>query len=367
MHTKTGFDAHNVLKFEVSLPRGFAYDSKAKKIALFDDLDARVAAIPGVQQVSYASIIPFQLGAPDLLYTVEGDKKFDGKSYDAGFRYVNADYFRSLRIPIVRGREFAHADSSDAEPVVLINAAMARQLWVDSDPIGQHVWLGKPMGKENMEPAPRRIIGVVGDIYERSLGEDPEALMYVPFAQSNGGNDFATFIVRASQDPAALAPAIRQSLRGLAPDLPLGGLGTLDELVADSLVEHRFPAILISLFGGIALLIAAVGVYGVISYSVAQRTHEIGIRVALGASRGRILRMTLGHGLRLAAVGAVLGLVASHWLTQLLRDLLYGVTPSDPMTLAGATFVLMAVAFAACWIPARRATRVDPLIALRYE
>jgi putative ABC transport system permease protein len=141
----------------------------------------------------------------------------------------------------------------------------------------------------------------------------------------------------------------------------------MDEMISASLVNYRFPTILISVFGGIALLIAAVGVYGVISYSVAQRTHEIGIRVALGASRGRILRMVLSRGLLLAVIGAVIGLIASHWLTQLLRDQLYGISPSDPATLTGATIVLLAVAFAACWIPARRATRVDPLVALRYE
>jgi putative ABC transport system permease protein len=367
LHTKTGFDSHNVMKFEVALPRGAAYDSKAKRLAFFDSLDAKLSSLPGVQQVSYASVLPFAPGAPDMLYSVEGDKKFDGKSYDAGFRFVNQDYFRSLHIPIVRGREFTNADSSDAEPVVLINEAMAREIWPDSDPIGQHIWLGKPMGKDSTEPAPRRIVGVVGDIYERSLWEEPESLMYIPYPQSNGGSDSTTFVVRASQDPAGLAPAIRENLRALAPDLPLSGLGTLDDLVTASLVDRRFPTILLSLFGAVALLIAAVGVYGVISYSVAQRTHEIGIRVALGASRGRILGMVLSQGMRLAAIGAVLGLIALHWLTRLLIDLLYGIRPSDPLTLAGATLALLAVAFLACWIPARRATRIDPLIALRYE
>jgi putative ABC transport system permease protein len=160
---------------------------------------------------------------------------------------------------------------------------------------------------------------------------------------------------------------VREILHNLAPDLPLRAPQSMDELMSASLVNYRFPTILISVFGGIALLIAAVGVYGVISYSVAQRTHEIGIRVALGASRGRILRMVLSRGLLLAVMGAVIGLIASHWLTALLRDQLYGISPSDPATLAGATLTLLAVAFAACWIPARRATRVDPLVALRYE
>ena len=232
LHTKTGFDSHNVIKFEVALPRGAAYDTKAKRIAFYDSLDSKLSALPGVQQVSYASVLPFAPGAPDLLYSVEGDKKFDGKSYDAGFRFVSPDYFRSLHIPIVRGREFSSADSSDTEPVVLINESMERRLWNDSDPIGQYIWLGKPMGKDSTEPAPRRIVGVVGDIYERSLTEDPDSLLYIPFAQSNGGNDAATFVIRTLQDPRGLASAVRESLHSLAPDLPLGGLGTLDELVA---------------------------------------------------------------------------------------------------------------------------------------
>jgi ABC-type antimicrobial peptide transport system permease subunit len=190
--------------------------------------------------------------------------------------------------------------------------------------------------------------------------------VYVPYAQAGEPNS-PFFIVHTTQDPMLIVPDVRKTLRSVAPDLPLSRLRTLEDVVAASLVDNRFSTVLLTLFGTMALLIAMVGVYGVISYSVAQRTHEIGIRVALGASRGRILRMVLSQGLRLAVVGSVLGLIASYWLTRLLSDQLYGVTSTDPVTLAGVTLVLLAVAFAACWIPARRATRVDPLIALRYE
>jgi putative ABC transport system permease protein len=251
---------------------------------------------------------------------------------------------------------------------VLINQTMARQIWQDEDPIGQHIWFGKPMGPASMEPAPRRVVGIVSDALEASLDQkESESTMYVPYAQTHGPTNGATFIVRTSQEPHGLAPVARDILRNVAPDLPLSDPKTMDELLSGSLVNYRFPTILISVFGGIALLIAAVGVYGVISYSVAQRTHEIGVRVALGASRSRILQMVLTRGLRLAVIGTVIGLIASHWLTQLLRDQLFGITPSDPATLVGATLVLLVVAFFACWIPARRATRVDPLVALRYE
>jgi predicted permease len=363
-----GFDSHNMLSFDVTLPRSASFDSKAKSIAFYSEFSSKLSALPGVQQVSYTSVLPLNPNAPDTLLSVEDGGKFEGKSYDAGFRFVSPDYFHTLRVPLIHGRELASADSSDSEPVVLINQAMAKQIWSDSDPIGQHIWFGKPMGPASMEPAARRIVGIVGDVNEDSLAQqEAEPIMYVPYAQTNGPANSATFVIRTAQDPHELGPGVRDVLRKLAPDLPLKAPKTMDELIGDSLVKYRFPAILISLFGGIALVIAAVGVYGVISYSVAQRTHEIGIRVALGASRGRILRMTLGHGLRLAAIGAVVGLVASHWLTQFLRELLFGITPSDPLTLAGATLALLAVAFVACWIPARRATRVDPLVALRYE
>jgi putative ABC transport system permease protein len=224
------------------------------------------------------------------------------------------------------------------------------------------------MGPAAMEPAPRRIIGIVGDANEESLSQEGGGpIMFIPYTQVKGTPDGAKFVVRTSQDPRALTSAVRDVLRSLNGNLPLSPPKTMDELMSDSLVSHRFPTILLALFGGIALLIAAVGVYGVVSYSVVQRTHEIGIRVALGASRTRILHMVLAQGSRLAIAGVVVGLIASCWLAALLRELLFGVTPSDPLTLAGATFVLLAVAFAACWIPARRATRVDPLVALRYE
>jgi predicted permease len=368
LHTKPGFDSHNVLTCEVALPRGSAFDSKEKKIAFYDNFGAKLSALPGAEDVSYTSNLPLDQGASDTLLSIEGDSKFAGKTYDAGFRFVSPEYFRSLHIPLIHGREIALADSGASEPVVLINQTMAREIWQDGDPIGQHIWFGKPMGPGSMEPTPRRVVGIVGDVIEGSLDQkEHESIMYIPYAQTHGTADDAWFVIRTSQDPHGLTAAVRDILRNLAPDLPLSAPQTMDEMVSASLVNYRFPTILISVFGGIALLIAAVGVYGVISYSVVQRTHEIGIRVALGASRGRILRMVLARGLRLALIGAAVGLIASHWLADLIRDQLYGITPSDPATLAVATFVLLAVAFVACWIPARRATRVDPLVALRYE
>jgi predicted permease len=368
LRTQPGFDSHNVFTFNVGLLRSGGYDTKAKAVAFYDSFAARLSVLPGAQTVSYASTLPLDVNAPDTLLSVEGDGKFEDHIYDAGIRFVSRDYFHTFHIPLIRGRELTSADSSESEPVVLINEAMVREIWTDGgDPIGQHIWIGKPSGPGAMEVAPRRIIGIVGSVSEASLARPAESIMYVPFTQGKGNSDQATFIMRTSQDPHALAPALRDVIRNLNPNLPLGSIKTMDELVAGSLDTLRFPTILLSLFGAMALVIAAVGVYGVISYSVAQRTHEIGIRVALGASRGQILRMVLTQGLRLAICGVAIGLIAAHWLSGLLRDFLYGVTPSDPVTLFTVSVALLAVAFAACWIPARRAMRVDPLVALRYE
>jgi predicted permease len=360
-----GFETGNSLTFGFALPR-VGFDSTAKRVAFYDNFAARVSAMPGVGRVAYASYLPFQ-GGPDTLYSVEGSSSLpNSESHDANFRIISPEYFHALNIPLFRGRMFSDSDSADTEPVAVINRAMANELGIKEGPLGMHIWVGKPMGPAQSEPSPRRIVGIVEDIRDESLSRPGEPTMYFPYRQSSGG-DSPTYVVHTSNDPLLLVPEVRKTLRELAPDLPLSRMRTLEDVVSSSLVNLRFSTTLLTLFGGLALLIATVGVYGVISYSVSQRTHEIGIRVALGASRGQILNMVLGQGLRLAAIGSAVGLVASFWLTKLLSDQLYGVSATDPKTLIGVTMVLMAVALAACWIPARRAMRVDPLIALRYE
>lgn len=279
---------------------------------------------------------------------------------------MSPDYFSTLSIPLLRGRIFSGVDTPGAEPVALINREMADSFWHGEDPIGQFIWIGKPMGPAAAEPAPRRIVGIVENIREVALSEPPEETIYIPYPQTRNWSE-AHFIVRSGQDPLGLVPSVRSTLRTMAPDQPISSIKTLDQVVSDSVVSQRFDATLLTVFGAIALLIATVGVYGVISYSVAQRTNEIGIRMALGATRGRVMGMVLGQGLRLALAGVVVGLAASYWLTRLLRELLYGVKPTDSVTFISVSLVLLAVALAACWFPARRATRVDPIVALRYE
>ncbi|HUK29831.1 MAG TPA: FtsX-like permease family protein, partial [Candidatus Acidoferrum sp.] len=366
MHVEPGFDMHSTLTFDVELPASIAA-AQPKAIAMLDALTQQISALPGVLKVSYASAVPLGVGLEDYLFSIEsGDAAKKQESNDADFRIISPDYFSTLRIPLVRGRLFSVKDAAGAEPVVLINRKMADYFWNGEDPIGQLIWIGKPMGPASAEPAPRRIIGIVEDIREHSLSEPPDPTMYIPFQQTLS-IDEAHFMIRADQIPRSLESGVRSTLREMLPSEPIGSIETLDHVIASSVKSERFDAILLALFGAIALLIATVGVYGVISYSVAQRTNEIGIRMALGATRGRVMGMVLGQGLRLALAGVVVGLGASYWLTQLLKEMLYGVKPTDPVTFIGVSVVILSVALAACWIPARRATRVDPIIALRYE
>ncbi|MGH9592966.1 MAG: FtsX-like permease family protein, partial [Bryobacteraceae bacterium] len=299
----------------------------------------------------------------------EGRKAATGEeaAFDADLRYISPAYFSALQIPVIQGRVFNDGDASGTEPVAVINQSMARTFWPGGNPIGEHIWIGKPMGPTAAEPAPRRVIGIVQDIHEKSIAQPPVETMYVPSAQANGSMSSVYFLVRTSRDAASMTATVRTALRDLAPDQPLGAVQSLDQLVDKSLQDRYFQTTLLSLFGGMALLIAAVGVYGVVSYSVTTRTREIGVRMALGAAPADVLRMVIGQGLRLATAGVVLGLAASFALTRLISGELYGTTATDPVTFAAVTIVLLAMAVTACWIPARRATRVDPMIALRYE
>ncbi len=367
LSVQPGFDAKNLLSVEINLPHA-QFPALASQTAFYDNFAAQLSTQPGVQQAAYASLMPLDPRGPDILFSIEGAgaKQQDDGSNDASIRLINPDYFAAMRIPVVRGRVFARTDAAASEAVVVINRTMAEMFWPGRDPIGEQIWVGKPMGPSWTEPAPRRIIGIVGDVHDQSLAEAPSPTMFEPYAQSKSAGT-ATLVVRTAQDPQLLEPTLREMLRTALPTQPVGTMQTMDRMISVSMTDDRFRTILLSIFGGMGLLIVTVGVYGVISYFVVQRTHEIGVRMALGATRTSVLRMVLWQGLRLAGVGAVLGLAASIALAGALRGMLYGIAPNDPMTLCGATAALMLIAVAACWIPARRATRVDPIIALRYE
>jgi len=361
-----GFDPRNVLTFGVSLPAE-KYDTPAKRTAFFDRALSQLSAIPGVEQAATTDVLPLA-GEGDILFSIPGGTETAPSSQPlaANFRVISPDYFRSLRIPLIRGRELTPADNTSSAPVVVINQAMARKFWPGQDPIGQRIWVGKPMGPAMSEPAPRQIVGIVGDIRESALADASGQTIFIPYTQTKW-NDSESFLVRVRAAPLISLPAVREALRNVDPAEPLTQIRTMDQVVSGSLKDWRFHATLLGIFGALALIIAAIGVYGVISYSIAQRMHEIGVRMALGAQRRDVLRLVLSQGASVALAGIVVGVLAALGSTRLMASLLYGVTPTDPVTFAAVALFLLIVALLACYIPARRAMRVDPMIALRYE
>lgn len=360
-----GFEPSGLLTFRLEIPSQ-RYPTPAARQAFFETMLTRLAEIPGAVHPSVANVLPFQ-GGSDTLFSLEDGRGPDHQDRGAAnVRRISAEYFSALHIPVHAGRGFTAQDVPGSTPVVVINRAMAQAYWPTRDPIGLHIWIGRPMGPASTEPAPRQIVGVVENIREVSLAQLPEPTLYLPYAQSpstSGGS----FIVRTSRPPMTLVPDVRSVVQAIDKELPITALRDMPAVIASSTVDWRFRAVLLSVFGGLALVIATIGVYGVISYSVSQRTQEIGVRVALGARQRDVLALVLWQGLRTTLVGLGIGLVGAFALTRLMTNLLFGVSATDPATFAGIALVLSLVAFAACLIPARRAMRVDPVTALKYE
>ncbi len=365
MRVPPGFDAKNLLTFNIS-ERPIDRGEIKNRLIFYDQAMARIRALPGVEQVALISVLPLEQG-PDLLFTIEGGSGSapSGEALDADFRAVSPEFFQTMRIPLLSGREFSESDNASSVPVVIINQAMAGMFWPNQNPIGQRIWIGKPMGPEWTEPSTREIVGVVGDIHGESLAIAPEPTMYLPYAQRPIVE--ANFVVRTRQSPLAAVPEVRDAMRQVGPDVALARVRTMEQVLSASMTNWRFRTILLALFGALAVFIAAIGIYGVISYSVAQRTHEIGVRMALGARQTDVLRLVMRHGFNLTLIGVAIGIIGALALTRFLSSLLYGVKPSDPITFIAVSVILTAVALLASYIPARRATKVDPMVALRCE
>jgi putative ABC transport system permease protein len=356
-----GFDPGNVLTFEVA-PNGKQYETTAQNADYFRRALERLRSLPGVESTAVTSNLPLGAflnlsvgvaGEPDTMTSTE-------------FRMITPDYFKVMKMQMRRGRAFTEADSSGAPPVIIVNETYARRTFPNADPIGHGltVWGGQVY----------QIIGVVNDVKQFSLGDPAPRTVFVPVAQVDDrimrlARQFVTmkFAVRSSGDPLALGAAVKQEMRKVDPALPLTNMRSLEQIVGRSLAQQRFNSTLLGLFAAIGLLLAAIGVYGVMSYVVTQRTHEIGIRMALGARRSEVLKLIVGKGLALALAGVALGLGASLALTRLMKDFLFGVEPNDPLTFGVIALLLTIVALVACWIPAHRATKVDPLTALRHD
>ncbi len=358
--TPPGFDARNVLVADIFLPPG-KYSTDPQRAAFLDKALNELRALPGVESAGATTNLPLSGTGMDYGLLIEGRPNPEGDDIrSANFRPVSAEYLSLMRIPLRAGRSIEGRDIAGAPEVVVINEAMARRFWPGDNPIGQRIRIAR-----GREPAWREIIGVVGDIRHEGLHLAPRAEMYVPFAQQP--MRFLRLAVRTAGDPRALAGALRQAVWAVDPDQPVSRVRTMEDVVAASISETRFYGSLLGAFAALALGLAAVGIYGVMSYAVASRTREIGIRLALGAQRGGIFRLVMARGARLAAFGIALGTGGALAATSGLEKLLYGVTPTDAATLASVAVLLAFVALLACWLPARRAMCVDPAIALRYE
>jgi predicted permease len=360
-----GFRPERVTTFTVTLPPA-KYGKDAQLQAFAAALVERLARLPGAQSAAVVSGLPLSDAGFSLSFTVDGRPAPDpGAEPSAQVRVATPAYFATMGIPLVRGRAFTERDRDGSPQVVVINREAARRFFPGEDPLGRRVQLGWTRDSVRMGG---EIVGVVGDVRQFGLDAAPVPEIYAPYDQFP--LDELSAVVRSTadeQDQAAVLAAVWGAVGELDRDLPVYALRTLEELVSESVARPRFYMLLLGAFAAVALLLSAVGIYGVMSYAVRQRTREIGIRVALGATGGRVLRMVLGQGLTLALAGAILGLLAALWVTRLMASLLYGVSPTDPPALAAGAVVLVAVAALACYLPARRAARADPLTAIRAD
>lgn len=370
-----GFNPHGVITMQTSLTGGH-YDTTAKVEGMIRQVVQKVEALPGVQAAAATVMLPVEGIGVDLPFLIEGQPPKDGGAYngDEQWRFVTPHYFSALGISLVRGRVFDDRDSVQAEHVVIINQAMAKKYWPKQDPLGQRVTIGgKALGPDFEEPI-RQVVGIVGNVREIGLGNGDQPAMYVPEAQVTDpitrlANNVIplSWAVRTSLDPATLSGAIRQQFLAVDGQLPVSKIRTMEQVLSESTARQNFNMLLLSIFAGLALLLAAIGIYGLMSYTVEQRLQEIGIRVALGAGSGDMLRLVIGQGMKLAVIGLALGLAAAFGLARLLSSLLFGVKTTDPLTYAIVAVVLASVALMACLIPAHRASKIDPLAALHYE
>src|SRR5215204_4830440 len=370
-----GFDSHNVLTLKMSLKGAQFEKAEAVEQVVRNGVE-KLRSIPGVVNASATCCVPLQggYGLPFLIVgrplAADSQGPFHG---DGGWMTVSPGYFEVFKIPVKRGRLFTERDTSTSTSVVVINEAMARQYWPKADPLADRLVIGKGVMREFAEEGERQIIGVVADIKSNGLDSEPQPQMWIPQAQvpdaANALNVSLTpisWIVRTQVPPQSLSGAIQDQLRQ-ATGLPVADVRSMDEIASLSVSRQKFNMWVMTVFGGCALLLAAIGIYGLMAYSVEQRTQEIGIRLALGAQAAQVRKMVVTQGMLLALAGVVIGLATSFGLARLITTFLFGVTARDPLVFAGVPALLTGVALLAVWLPARRASKVDPLIALRYE
>lgn len=365
-----GFEPKNVLTMTVSLAGQNDFVGP-KRIAFYEQLFQRIEALPGVQSASAVNHLPLAGDAWGFGITIEGRPlPAAGEGVGAVFRVCRPRYCRTMGMSFVRGRDFSNQDGLGSPGVVIINENLARRQFANDDPLGKRLTLDDPRGNPNW----LTIVGVVKDAKQTSWTGEPSNEIYLPWSQSKGyveetGGHIAymTLVIRTAGYPRSLVGAVQSAVWGLNRNAPVSSIMTMEEVVANAVWQQRFNLVLIGLFAALALVLATVGIYGVMAYSVAQRTQEIGIRLALGAQRGDLVRLVVTEGMRLTVLGLVIGLFGALALTRMMTSLLYQVNTTDPVTFAGVIFALASVSVLACYLPARRATRVDPMVALRHE
>jgi putative ABC transport system permease protein len=360
LHVDPGVDVERLLVGRVALP-GARY-TDVERVQFYEQLTTALEAVPGVEAAAVGSFVPAGAGGFGLgrVFLLEGQPEPPASTdHPASWNVVSPPFFEATGIRVLRGRGFNDRDTATSTPVIVINETMAQQVFGDADPIGRRI---RSWRDENLL---REIVGVVSDVRYSGLADDESALVFVPHRQNAWGS--LSVVVRAAGDPAALGTALRREVQRLDPELAVARIATLESLAADSIAGQRFAALLLGMFAVAAALLAGIGIYGVMAYAVARRGHELGVRAALGATSGVLFGIVLRRGLVLTLAGAAVGLLGALALGRLMRGLLYGVTPADPVTLIAVPVVLCAVALAACAIPARRASRIEPLAALRSE
>lgn len=360
--TPLGFTPGNVLMAQISLP-DWKYEEPDQITAFWRDLLPRIQSLPGVVAAGTTHALPVNDFVLSTIFTVEGRiPASPDEQLSANFRKVSPGFFRTLEIPLLEGRLFNDLDDGERPPVAIISREMARRFWPGESALGKRIRRGKPTNPW------ATVVGVVGDVYDEAIGGGFGNTLYIPHAQSpKSANPTVHLLVRTAVEPASLAGAVRQAVLAVDRDQPVDEISTMEQWVATSVSSRRFTTLLLSLFAGLGVLLAVIGVYGVLSYAVGQRRHEIGVRMALGARAQDISRMVLRQGLSLTTIGLTIGLAVALAVTRLFSSLLYRVEPTDPATFAEITVGLIAVAALASWLPARRASRVDPARSLKQD
>jgi len=362
--TSPGFNPNHLLTLRIKLPndaKNSPYREPRQQAAAFQSFLTSIQAVPGVQSAAFTEIVPLSQDDMDMgQFVIKEEPPLPpGQHLAADFRDVSPDYFRTMGIPLLQGRIFSAHDNLDNPRVVIIDETFARHFFPNQDPVGKHLQIPDSTRPE------REIVGVVGPVLDTGFDQQPRPTIYFPFLQSP--DQTMSLVVRTNLPPSSILPAIKNAIWSVDKDQPIFNVRPMDEIISGITSAQRVAFLTLDVFAFLALALAAIGIYGVTSYAVGQRTHEIGIRMAIGALPGEVMRLVVVQGMKLAFAGVLIGLLAALGLTRLMSSLLFGVRATDPLTFAGVALLIFAVALVACYIPARRAMRVDPMVALRHE